>query len=43
MQIHSQTQRVLPEDEAVVVVVGTGAVVSVRDETLLQVGLGVER
>ena len=31
MQIPSQTHRVLPEDEAVVVVVGTGAVVGVRD------------
>src|SRR5436190_9875838 len=31
MQIHSQTHRVLPEDEAGVVVVGTGPVVGVRD------------
>ena len=31
MQIHSQTHRVLSEDEAVVAVVGTGAVVGVRD------------
>ena len=31
MQIHSQTHRVLPEDEAVVVIVGTGPAVDVRD------------
>ena len=31
MQIHSQTHREHPEEEAVVVVVGTRAVVGVRD------------
>src|SRR3954469_16780136 len=32
MQIHSQTDRVLPEDEAVVDAAGPGPVVVVRDE-----------